>query len=143
MKGFQYQICTSVKRSGKQLPSETKFCAFLQISCTTFKLKLCHGPQSYKNYQANKIWRILGRVSNKNCFLTQSFRKYLRQTVISKPCPNFRYFISVLVRKNDVTYCGSKYIFLKSADLPTCENEKNRLGHKVIQVILEVSRDLF
>ena len=43
-----------------------------------------------------------------------------------KPCPNFWFFSSQLVRKNDITYCGSKYIFLKSADLPTNENEKKK-----------------
>ena len=41
LKGFQYQIWSSVKRSGKKLSSKTNFNAFLQISCSNFRLKLC------------------------------------------------------------------------------------------------------
>ena len=44
LKGFQYQIWTSVKRSGKYLSSKTNFNTFLQISCSNFKLKLCQRP---------------------------------------------------------------------------------------------------
>ena len=40
------------------------------------------------------------------------------------PCPNFWFFRCQLVKKNDITYCGSEYIFLKSADLPTNKNDK-------------------
>ena len=41
LKDFQYQVWTSVKISGKQLPSKTNFTAFSQISCSNFRLKLC------------------------------------------------------------------------------------------------------
>ena len=44
LKGFQYQIRTSVKRLGKYLPSKTNLSTFLQISCCSFKLKLCQRP---------------------------------------------------------------------------------------------------
>ena len=40
LKRFQYQILTSVKSSGKYLSSKTNFSAFLQISCSNFRLKL-------------------------------------------------------------------------------------------------------
>ena len=42
LKDFQYQIWTLVKRSEKLLSSKTNFSTFLQISCSNFKLKLCH-----------------------------------------------------------------------------------------------------
>ena len=48
LKGFQYQICTSAKRSGKQLSSKTYCSAFLQISCSNFRLKLCQRPDIVK-----------------------------------------------------------------------------------------------
>ena len=41
LKGFQYQIWTSVKVSKKQLLSKEGFSNILQISCYNFKLKLC------------------------------------------------------------------------------------------------------
>ena len=40
LKDFQYEIWTSVKRSGKQLLSETNFIPFLQINCSNLRLKL-------------------------------------------------------------------------------------------------------
>ena len=55
LKGFQYQIWTSVKISGKWLSSKTNFSAFLQISCSNISLKLCQTPYSYENCQTNQI----------------------------------------------------------------------------------------
>ena len=49
LKGFQYQIWKSVKRSGKWLSRKTNFSAFLWISCSNFRLKLCQRPQIYEN----------------------------------------------------------------------------------------------
>ena len=68
LKSFRYQIQTSVKRSGKQLSSKKNFTAFLHISCSNFRLKLCQKPQSYKNCQTNQIWRGLGQVRSKKLF---------------------------------------------------------------------------
>ena len=42
LKDFQYQIWTLVKRSEKTLSSKTNFSTFLKISCSNFRLKLCH-----------------------------------------------------------------------------------------------------
>ena len=39
-RGFQYQIWTSVKRSEKQLSSETNFITSLQICYSNFRLKI-------------------------------------------------------------------------------------------------------
>ena len=36
-----YQISTSVKRLGMQLPSKVNFSTFLQLNCSNLKLKLC------------------------------------------------------------------------------------------------------
>ena len=36
LKSFQYQICISVKKSGKYLSSKSNFSTFLQISCSNF-----------------------------------------------------------------------------------------------------------
>ena len=44
LKGIQYQIWTSVKRSRKYLSSNNNFSALLQISCSNFRLKLCQRP---------------------------------------------------------------------------------------------------
>ena len=41
LKGFQYQICTSVKAS----KIKAGFSNILQTSCYNFKLKLCYSPQ--------------------------------------------------------------------------------------------------
>ena len=38
LKGFQYQIRTSVKGLGRTLLSKTKFSALLQIGCSNFRL---------------------------------------------------------------------------------------------------------
>ena len=44
LKGFQYQILTLVKRLGKELSSKKNFSAFLLISCSDHRLKLCQRP---------------------------------------------------------------------------------------------------
>ena len=41
LKVFQYQIQTSVKRSGKQLSSKTNFNTFSQLNSSSFSKKLC------------------------------------------------------------------------------------------------------
>ena len=51
LKGFQYQIWTSVKRWGKWLSSETNMSTFLHINCSYFRLKLCQRPWSYNTCQ--------------------------------------------------------------------------------------------
>ena len=44
LKGFQYQIWTSVNRSGKYLARKTHFSPFLHISRSNFTSKLCQRP---------------------------------------------------------------------------------------------------
>ena len=41
VKVFRYRIWTSVKRSEKYLSSKTQFTTFLQVSRSSFRLKLC------------------------------------------------------------------------------------------------------
>ena len=65
LKGFQFQIWSSVKRLVKYLLSKTNFSTFLHISCSSFRLKLCQRSKSYKNCQTNQIWRGLGKVGRK------------------------------------------------------------------------------
>ena len=55
LKGFQYQLWTLEKRSKKWLSNKTTVSAFLQISCSNLRLKLCQRPQNYKNCQSNQI----------------------------------------------------------------------------------------
>ena len=74
LKSIQHHIWTSVKGSGKQLSSKTNSRAFLKISCSNFKLKLCQGPQSNKNYQTNQI---------KGSWASQKQKMFL-ETVIHK-----------------------------------------------------------
>ena len=55
LKGFQYQIWTSLKRLGNKLSSKTNLNAFHQISSSNFRLKLCQRLKSYKHCQNNQI----------------------------------------------------------------------------------------
>ena len=79
MKGFQYQIWTSVNRLGKELSSKTNFSAFLQINCFNFMFKMCHRvTKTVKQIKFERVWR---KLEAKKCFQRQSFTKYLRQTL--------------------------------------------------------------
>ena len=68
LKGFRYQIWTSLKRLGNKLSSKTNLNAFHQISSSNFRLKLCQRLKSYKHCQNNQIWGGLGRVRKKKLF---------------------------------------------------------------------------
>ena len=57
-------------------------------------------------------------------------------------CPDFWFFGSQLVRKNDITYYGFKYTFLNK-QTSRLMKMINILVYKAIQIILGVSRDLF
>ena len=74
-KGFQYQSWTSVKRSEKQLSSKTNFNMFLQISYSTFKLKLCEMPQSYQNWETYQVQMHPVQVRSKILFPETIFAK--------------------------------------------------------------------
>ena len=69
LEGFQSQIWTSIKRSGKYLSSNTNLSTFLHISCSNFKLKLCQRPLGYKNCQTNQFGRGLRGFRNKKLFV--------------------------------------------------------------------------
>ena len=76
LKGFQYQIGTSVKRSGKQLSSKTNLSAFLRVICSNIRLKLClRVTKIVKLFKFERIW---GQVEA----IKQSCTKYLRQTLV-------------------------------------------------------------
>ena len=72
LKGFQYILLTSVKRSGKLLSSKTNFSTFLQIS-------FVKGLLVAKIFQTNQIYRGMRRVRSKN---SNVFIKHLRQTLV-------------------------------------------------------------
>ena len=55
LKVFRYQILTSVKRLEKKLSSKAKFSTFQQLSCSSFRMKLCYRPHSYKIIQKNQV----------------------------------------------------------------------------------------
>ena len=78
LKGFQYQIWTSLKRSGKFLSSEANFNIFSHVSCSNFRLKLCQGSLRYKNCQKNQIWGGLGRVRSTKLFTETTIHKILQ-----------------------------------------------------------------
>ena len=43
----------TVKRSQKQLPDKAKFRHFLQLTCSSFRLKQCERPYSHQKCQRN------------------------------------------------------------------------------------------
>ena len=59
-----------------------------------------------------------------------------------KPCPNFLFFGSQMVRNNNIRYYGFKYIFLNKQTFRLMKMIK-KLGYKSIQIIVVVSRDSF
>ena len=70
LKGFQYQIWTSVKRSRNYLLSKTTFNTFLHISCSSFRLKLWYlrVTKIVKQMQFEGAW---DKLEAKNCLQRQ------------------------------------------------------------------------
>ena len=82
LKVFQYRFSTLVKRLQKQLAIEANFASFLQLSCSTFTLKLWEKPYIYQNCQEIRFEGLCGKFETKSCFQRQSFTKHLRQTQV-------------------------------------------------------------
>ena len=77
LKGFQYQIWTSVKRLGKYFPSKTNFSTFLHISCPILSWNCVKGlrvPNFDKKIKFEGIW---GRVGSKKLFAETTTHKIL------------------------------------------------------------------
>ena len=75
LKVFQYQISTSVKRSEKQLARKAHFSTFLKLTClkNLRVTKICHEIKS------EGVW---GKLEARNCFQSQPFTKYVKQTLV-------------------------------------------------------------
>ena len=79
LKGFQYQIRSSVKGSGKQLPCKTNFRLFLEISYSDFSRNSVKGFRVTKIFDQIKFEGVWGELEARNCSQRQSLTKYLRQ----------------------------------------------------------------
>ena len=82
LKGFQYQIWTSVKDWSSSYQVRQIFSNFLQVSCSNFKLNSVKDLRLKKNEKQNKLEGVWGDLEARNCFQRQSFTKYLRQSVV-------------------------------------------------------------
>ena len=71
LKVFQYQISTSAKRTKQQLPSKTNFSTCLQLETVRKALEL---PKLSS--------KLLNLLSAKACLQRQTFKKYLRETLV-------------------------------------------------------------
>ena len=71
-----------MKRSAKQLSSKTKVSTFSRLNLFNLKLKLCEKSHSHKNCQKIKLEGEWGELEAKNCFQRQSWKKYMRQTLV-------------------------------------------------------------
>ena len=82
LKGFQYQIVTSVKRSGNQLSIKKNFSSVLQISCSSFDLKLCQRSYNYQDNHKIKFKWVWVELGARNRLQRQQFTKYLTETLV-------------------------------------------------------------
>ena len=81
LKGFQYQIWTSVKRSGKCLSSKTNFSTFWKLVALILSQNCVKGLRVTKIVKHINFERVCVKLEARNCFQKQSVTKYLRQTL--------------------------------------------------------------
>ena len=78
LKGFQYQIRSSAKRSGRQLPCKTNFRLFWKLVAPILVENSVKGFRITKIVDQIKFEGVWGELEARNCPQRQSLTKYLR-----------------------------------------------------------------